>query len=307
MTNGANENYLVEAAGQKYVLRIYIDNNYYPRSSQSYRFELNFLRFLSERDLPAVSTVERQDGNLLSLLPVPPHGARCAALFHFCPGENHTAWFPDFDALRVRRLGEIVAEIHKQGDEFQSPYTRHQFDLHYLLEEPLRLLGQRLNEQGGGGLEFFDETAEGIRRQITGLGKEQPVYGLIHADLHVGNLHYDVENGYCVLDFDQCAFGWRSYDIATLLNSVAATVPTGASEIQRELLAGYESKRQLLSAEKEAIPAFVKAWTLWDIGETLALSSLWGGHRTDLTEKGTADDYVKDALNRLERMTDAKL
>ena len=50
--------------------------------------------------------------------------------------------------------------------------------------------------------------------------RAKTIYGLIHADLHVGNILYHPDDGFCILDFDQCALGWRAYDVATFLYNI---------------------------------------------------------------------------------------
>ena len=161
-----------------------------------------------------------------------------------------------------------------------------------------------LKERRGEDLAFFKDYADHMRRQISGLGKGKDIYGLIHADLHVGNILYHPDNGYCILDFDQCAFGWRSYDVATFKYNIIETVPDHLTdEIWRCFLEGYNRVRPLTQQELDCLPVFANAWTLWDIGETLVLATEWGGHRPDLVEGDlTKDEYLDWAVETLRGM-----
>ncbi len=337
---GANRNYLVTSHGQRYVYRAYTDHDFYVRNPAAYRYELDLLAYLREYKLPVPEPVNRLDGERLSEMgaagdtpagrpsanptsgprsgpstnppSVSPIGpttglqpdSRCGALFRFFEGEDHVTWHPEVNEPVVISFGAAVAEIHQQADQFPRPYCRHHFDLQYLLDGPLQTLESILQERRGEDLSFFKDYADHMRRQISGLGKGKDVYGLIHADLHVGNILYHPENGYCILDFDQCAFGWRAYDVATFLYNINETVPDHLTdEIWRCFLEGYNQVRPLIQAELDCLPVFANAWTLWDIGETLVLATQWGGHRPDLIEGDLSqDEYLDEAVETLRGM-----
>lgn len=332
---GANRNFLITSQDQRYVYRIYTDHEFYVRNPEAYRYELDLLAYLKEHTLAVPEPVRRLDGQLLSVMgaatgissgPHPglrnhpqtglktgPHSdpplepwrdGACGALFRFFEGEEHVTWYPEVKEPVVTSFGAAVAEIHQRADQFPRPYCRHHFDLQYLLDGPLQTLESILNARRGENLAFFKDYAEHMRRQISELGKGQDIYGLIHADLHVGNILYHPDNGYCILDFDQCAFGWRAYDVATFLYNIIETVPDHLTdEIWRCFLEGYNQVRPLTQAELDCLPVFANAWTLWDIGETLVLATQWGGHRPDLVEGDlTQDEYLDEAVETLRGM-----
>ena len=312
---GANRNFLVNSQGQRYVYRIYTDHDFYVRNPEAYRYELDLLVYLKEHTLAVPEPVRRLDGQLLSVVGAatdtssgthlgPWRDGACGALFRFFEGEEHVTWYPEVQEPVVISFGAAVAEIHQQADRFQKPYCRHHFDLQYLLDGPLHTLESILKERRGQDLSFFKEYADHMRRQINELGKGKDIYGLIHADLHVGNILYHPNNGYCILDFDQCAFGWRAYDVATFKYNIIETVPDHLTdEIWRCFLEGYNQVRPLTQQELDCLPVFANGWTLWDIGETLVLATQWGGHRPDLVEGDlTQDEYLDEAVETLRGM-----
>ncbi len=332
LERGANRNFLVTSQGQRYVYRIYTDHDFYVRNPKAYRYELDLLAYLREYKLAVPEPVTRLDGERLSVMGAatdshtgrpsdpltsiprsgpsidspadPPDTPRCGALFRFFEGEEHVTWHPEVNEPVVISFGSSVAEIHQQSDQFSRPYCRHYFDLQYLLDGPLQTLESILKKRRGEDLTFFKEYADHMRRQISKLGKGKDIYGLIHADLHVGNILYHHENGYCILDFDQCAFGWRAYDVATFKYNIMETVPDHLTdEIWRCFLEGYNRVRPLNQAELDCLPVFANAWTLWDIGETLVLATQWGGHRPDLIEGDLSqDEYLDEAVETLRGM-----
>ncbi len=302
LESGANENFLVASHGRRYVYRIYIEHAFYPRNPRTFQYELELLVYLSDARLPVPRAVSRLDGQLLSVMNTPT-GPRYGALFHFFEGEEHIAWHPEVNEQAVVSFGASVAEIHQQTDRFQKPFCRHHFDLQYLLDGPLQTLEAILKKRRGEVLAFFNDYADFMRQQITAIGKGKEVYGLIHADLHVGNILYHPEAGFCILDFDQCAYGWRAYDVATYKYNIIETVPAHLTDdIWRCFLAGYNQVRPLTRLELDCLPVFSNAWTLWDIGETLVLATQWGGHRPDLIEGDlTQDEYLDEAVETLKK------
>ena len=312
---GANRNFVITSQDQRYVCRIYTDHDFYVRNPEAYRYELDLLAYLGEYNLAVPEPVRRLDGQLLSVMgaatdnpsgpsPDPWRDGACSALFHFFEGEEHVTWYPEVKEPIVTSFGAAVAEIHQRADQFPKPYCRHHFDLQYLLDGPLQTLESILKERRGEDLSFFKDYADHMRRQISGLGKCKDIYGLIHADLHVGNILYHPDNGYCILDFDQCAFGWRAHDVATFKYNIIETVPDHLTdEIWRCFLEGYNRVRPLKQQELDCLPIFANAWTLWDIGETLVLATEWGGHRPDLVEGDlTQDEYLDWAVETLRGM-----
>jgi Ser/Thr protein kinase RdoA (MazF antagonist) len=58
--------------------------------------------------------------------------------------------------------------------------------------------------------------ADEIARVLNGIGDASDAFGLIHGDLHFGNVVFST-NGIHAIDFDDCGFGYWVYDIATTM------------------------------------------------------------------------------------------
>jgi Ser/Thr protein kinase RdoA (MazF antagonist) len=80
-----NDHYKVVVGGQKYVARVYQLGDYLHRQESDYEYELDWLNFLKENDLPVSYPIRRKDGRFLGSLNAP-EGKRYYALFSFAPG-----------------------------------------------------------------------------------------------------------------------------------------------------------------------------------------------------------------------------
>jgi Ser/Thr protein kinase RdoA (MazF antagonist) len=68
--------------------------------------------------------------------------------------------------------------------------------------------------------------------------------GLIHADIHFGNLLV-TDRGLAAIDFDDCGYGILAYDLAVVLLAIERQFnerdPVKISELREKLIAGYKT------------------------------------------------------------------
>ena len=97
--------------------------------------------------------------------------------------------------------------------------------------------------------------------RVKSIGTDGDKFGVIHADMHLGNIHFRGQEP-TIFDFDHCAYGWRDYDLA---------ICYGLPETQRlSMVEGYESRRPLSPEERDSLQDLSNLRNLWDIGDTLA-------------------------------------
>lgn len=265
---GDNDNYLVRAGAERYLLRLYIHGRHWPYGREDRLFELEWLTFLAGRGLPVIPPVPRADGGLLGSLQAP-EGERDLAVFHFAPGEPDL--FPE-DPARLFRFGAAMARLHAASDEFQPRHRRFHIDLDFLIEAPLARSEAFLAETGRGEpLALVRELARRLRQALAGLPREAPRYGVIGGDFHGENHHFTAAGDPVFFDFDLCGYGWRAYDLAVPLWYARRELGTvRALDLFAPILAGYGSIRPLDGADRSAIAAFVLARQLWLVGEHVA-------------------------------------
>ena len=284
---GFNDHYSVKSGGERYFLRIYLNGKYYISGRNDFRFELELLRFLSSSGVPVVRPIANKSGQLLSTIKVP-EGERHMGLFEFAEGEPIEITTVEGKA---EELGETVATIHVTADAFRTENPRYHMDLHYLIDEPLRLIESHLLDRDMGDLRFFSTVADDIRNKVGSLAKKKSVYGIIHGDLIPKNIFYSESSGLTFMDFDYGGYGWRAYDLETLLSRYS-------NPVRRRIQQGYENVRPLSDLETNLMPIFkILRRDLWDIGDILAMLPAWGKPPDDAD-----DEYLQRALHKLQNL-----
>ena len=111
------------------------------------------------------------------------------------------------------------------------------------------------------------------------LGQDPATYGVIHADLHPGNLLADGDT-LTVIDFDDAAFGWHIYDIAVALShyETRGRISPRSGEA---FLRGYRARRELAEDVLALLPMFLLIRNLAVIGWLLQRPEIDPGARLD--------------------------
>lgn len=166
---------------------------------------------------------------------------------HFMPSD------PDATIL-IERFGELVARLHDFSCRWSpSPYNRPNYDIDHFRRIFARLLR-------GVDLDVFSEAVYRILRaatqailvEIESLPVDPLHWGMIHADLHVGN--FLVHDGkISPIDFSFCGYGHYLFDLSIPLAG-------GLNAALRPLfLNGYRRTRPLPESSMRAIEAYALA------------------------------------------------
>lgn len=141
-------------------------------------------------------------------------------------------------------LGIALAQFHEAADNWQPPaqFQRHKWDRNGLVgEQPVwgrfwdntdllpdeRYTLIKVQDQMNEALSHLEGTLD---------------YGLIHADLIPDNVMID-QGQITFLDFDDCGFGFRLFDIATILLKQIET--DDFQDKAQALMQGYRTRRDL--------------------------------------------------------------
>ncbi|HEX5323573.1 MAG TPA: phosphotransferase [Capsulimonadaceae bacterium] len=276
---GFNDSYLVEAAADKFVFRVYFRDKYYIAGPDDFRWEHDLLAHLHENGVPVCPPIPTRAGYTLGSI-TDAYGERSCALFSFAPGEPPAKT----DLARAGNLGEITARTHLAADRFTTTYHRYHFDLRYLIAQPLQLMDDFLKNQRRAGVGGYRAAIALQESLISVLGQELPAYGPIHGDLHRGNVLAD-GNGMTLIDFDHGGYGWRAYDIASCTGGMP-------EEAWSAFIESYEKLRPLEPSEHSAIEAFRLVRPIWDMGDVLAMREAWSNH----------SDFGPEFADRIEEM-----
>jgi Ser/Thr protein kinase RdoA (MazF antagonist) len=260
-----NHTYLLTAGGVRYVLRVYRHHKHWLQRESDYLFELDWLDFLRQRNMPVSYPIRRRDGSFLGSLNAP-EGLRQWAVFSFADGSI------SLDPARASIFGRSVAEIHIASNEFKSPHERVHFDLEHLLDLPLSRIGSFIGDTRREDLEFLSHLAEQLRERVQETPFPGDEYGIIGGDFHGSNHHFTEDNRLTHFDFDLCSYSWRAYDIAIFRWAAGRS-----DELWAPFLQGYQSVRKLSEAELDLIPTFVQCRRIWIMGShtTYPEANLW--------------------------------
>lgn len=130
------------------------------------------------------------------------------------PGDDLARWFV--------QLGEITARLHLQSRAWTPPrgFTRKRWDVETILG-PDPHWGDWRQSQGldSQGNALLNRATDALARKLYDYGTGPDTFGLIHADLRLANLmvHGDTLTA---IDFDDCGFGWWTYDLAAALSFI---------------------------------------------------------------------------------------
>ncbi len=163
-------------------------------------------------------------------------------------------------------IGKIAAQVRAHNAVWKAPagFVRRRWDADALMG-PDPLWGrfweaEPLTEQQR---ELFAEGRVHLHRVLAAVPVDAGHFGLIHSDLHLGNVMADGPE-LTVIDFDDCGHGWFVHELAVALHPVLGE-PVEA-DARASLVAGYRTVHPLSDAEVAHIDTFLAVRSLMIIG-----------------------------------------
>jgi Ser/Thr protein kinase RdoA (MazF antagonist) len=271
--------------GSRHALRVHRPGY---QSAGSIASELAWLAALSgEGDLTLPTPIAGRDGHLLQSVDSDGE-ARHAVLFAFLEGREPT---PDDDLETLfEALGGIAARLHRHAEAWQRPpgFERQRWDAETILDAD----GLWGNWRIAPGVDdavrpTLDALDTRLRADLIRYGTGAGRYGLIHADMRLGNLLVSPDR-VALIDFDDCGFCWFAYDFAAAVSFHECELDLAA--LKARWLEGYLPVRALDQSDIEAMDTMVML-------RRMALLAWIGTHaETDLAQRhmpgfaaGTAD------------------
>jgi len=161
----------------------------------------------------------------------------------------------------LAEVGKLMARLHQHARTWTPPagFTRGRWDWEGLFgaqsgwhAEPEVVWGLLPEALRGDCL----EVAERTRQAMDQMDSRPDSMGLLHADLHLGNVLFRKGEAR-VIDFDDCGYGHWVYDLATAL-AYNVDEP-GYQEMEQTLLAGYSSVASLPEGQIAYLHLFIAA------------------------------------------------
>lgn len=157
-----------------------------------------------------------------------------------------------------RDLGRFAARMHNQATAWQEPrgFRRPRLDSNGLLGEQPRW--GRFWEHAAlsrADRSLLHAARERLREVLARYGANRANFSLIHADLHPGNVLIDSQGQLRVIDFDDSAYGWHGYDLASAL--IEEHNAADFTDLKEALLEGYREFRTLPARDEAMLASFM--------------------------------------------------
>ncbi len=212
-------------------------------------------------------------------------------LVHYLEDANLTqAEAADRRTDAFRDMGALAASMHNQTASWPLPqgFTRPRLDSNGLLGNSPRWgrFWEHLALDAGTAT-YLESLLQPLRDRLQQYGAAPEQFGLIHADLHPGNLLI-CDQGMGVLDFDDAAFGWHMYDLATAL--VEYRLADDADELRSAMIDGYRQQRAVGEQDLAMLPVFELLRQLALIGWLHERPEHWGSDYLDEVLDGALSD-----------------
>ena len=251
-----NTNYFATTDLGDYVLTLFERLNH-----EQLPFYLYLMKHLAEKGIPVPNPAANQDGDILHTLCDKP-----AAVVNRLLGKSQLS--PQ--AIHCTAVGAMLAQMHLAGED----YNRSQPNLRglawwndtvpvvlpYLEEDQARLLQSELA--------FQNHIAQGAAYQALPKGP-------VHADLFRDNVMFEGEKLTGFFDFYFAGNDTWLFDLSVCMNDWCIDLNSGEHAPERALamLNAYQEVRPLRSAERQLLPAMLRAGALrfW-------ISRLWDFH-----------------------------
>ncbi len=232
----------------RYLLRIHRPNY---QTEHSIASELAWLAALrTDLDLPVPEPVLSKNGRSLVEAAAPGvPGHRFCSLLRWMRGRTYGR--RGQRPAHLRLVGRLMARLHGHSLSWQRPagFHRGRWDWDGLFGhagaagEDDSWVWNALPERER---RLYREAAERTARVMDDLGEGPLAFGLIHADLHLGNVLFDGGEARPI-DFDDCGFGHWLYDVAVVLHDYRTKEDWPAW--RDALLSGYAEERPLLEGQ----------------------------------------------------------
>ncbi len=227
-----------------YKIETRTDNNYLLRihsdrwSREEIRSELQLLQELNQsKDLHVPEGIASCDGiYVLDIETEKGYMRPYVTMMRWIEGEKATGEFTDSHAYD---MGVMINRLHAAAKDFNPPsdFVRPTWGVESFKREMAKLKRYYERFLSEEGWKLYQDAAEKVVSQLTTMHPSEHNYGLIHADLHTGNMVFKDNQPYPI-DFGRCGYGYYLYDIAGTLLELWP-------KHRWMLIQGYESIRKL--------------------------------------------------------------
>lgn len=236
-------NYIYYAPDKDFYIRI-TDKQH--RSQKQIESELHWMDYLKKCEINFAHPVRSVDGNLLESI-----DQYIISVFVAAPGRLLRKK-EDFTKQVFYKWGNVLGQLHHHTKNYNTPALI-ESRAEWINEEYHLDIHENITRADGP---IFDEFQR-IENLFKKLLKERDSYGMIHADFHSGNFHYDENGTITLFDFDDCVYHWFSYDIAIIFWSIEQH-DLDWQESEASFFEGYSKENLLEEKWLKLLPEFYR-------------------------------------------------
>ena len=215
------------------------------KMERNIRGELEFLKYLQEKDFPSLRPIPSKTGELLLTLSTV-WGDYYACAFEKVPGKQ----IEDIELTEtvLYEYGRTLGKLHVLSADFM-PITKK-----WSHKDALDWAESVLTAYSAPEKMCAELTK--VRELLADLPANPGQYGLVHYDFESDNVFFDPTTESCaVIDFDDGMYHWYALDIEQALDSLSELLPEENFPAAKEkFLQGYASARPLPEQLEEQLP-----------------------------------------------------
>lgn len=264
--HGENTTFRIQAiSGQTFLLRIH-RSDYHTKSAITE--EMAWLKHLSKKGLSVPNPVISKNGNLVETIEhTDIQGSRNCSVFKWIHGGFIRK---SVKPRHMFEIGQLLADFQNN-----TPKSKTKSRLYWTAEGLVgsnpkfgsldKLSGVSSKQQSA-----ITNARKSIFKKLKHFEKKYPHrQGLIHADLHFGNIISTGKN-LGAIDFDDCGYGFFAYDLVipyiSVQNSLGEKKKHLIPDYKKALIDGYKTKRKWDIDDEAIFPYLVTARKLLMLG-----------------------------------------
>lgn len=245
LKTGVNHTYLINAADQKFVFRLYC---YQWKSREEIEEELRFLNYLESKGIQLSTPIPNVKEQFL--IPIPAfEGERFGVLFSYAEGE--TIRNPDVEICE--NLGFLLGKIHFEGNAFSL--DRKEYNSETLIQWAWNQAETHFSNDFQE-LDYFKRAFERMELELKMCPSASLQKGIIHLDVWYENFKVSETGEIHLFDFDNVGKGYLFLDVGYALMTLFKNEPDKEKYLQKQeaFLNGYRKVLPFSEEEMKMMP-----------------------------------------------------
>jgi Ser/Thr protein kinase RdoA (MazF antagonist) len=262
LARGVGDTYLVDTAGERFILRIYRSSH---RGLAVIQAEATLLTALKNAGVAVSYPIADSNNELIQSFEAA-EGTRYGMLFSYAEGQVINAPNP----AQLRSLGHEMARFHNVSSAISLEGNDRVFDARTTLFEPLEKIKDCFANDPDG-YAWLRQAARQVEETLRGMDITQFSSGYCHFDFLPKNFHFN-DDKITFFDFDFFGYGWLVNDIMVFWQHLCLDVffnritQEDADKSYAIFLEAYRELRPLQEEELKAVPYLSLGFWLFYMG-----------------------------------------